>query len=532
LLYARVGQPRCPHHHHTLEAQTVSQMVDAVLAYPEETRLMILAPVVQSRKGEHEQILDKLRSQGYVRARIDGKVVELDEAPKLDLRKKHDIAVIVDRIKVRKDLQQRLAESFETALNLAGGIAYVAMMDKPKEPDRVFSSKFACPECGYSLAELEPRLFSFNNPAGACPSCDGLGVKQFFDPAKVLHDPELSLAGGAIRGWDRRNLYYFQLLSSLAAHYRFDIEKPFKDLRESVREKILYGSGNERIIFSFVNDHGRKMTKTHPFEGVIPNMERRYKETESNSVREDLAKYLTTSHCPECQGARLKLEARHVFIQDFSLPQITALSVSKTLDFFQNLTLAGRRGEIASRILKEINDRLGFLVSVGLDYLTLDRSADTLSGGEAQRIRLASQIGSGLVGVMYILDEPSIGLHQRDNERLLNTLIRLRDLGNTVIVVEHDEDAIRNADHLVDIGPGAGVHGGQVIAQGTPQDIINNTLSLTGQYLAGKLAINVPQKRTPMDPKRLLKLHGATCNNLKNVDVRNWRIWFGKIEFN
>ncbi len=427
--------------------------------------------------------------------------------------------MVVDRIRVRKDLQQRLAESFETALHLADGLAVVAYMDKNGGPDRIFSAKFACPICGYSLSELEPRLFSFNNPAGACPTCDGLGVKQFFDPHKIVQDSELTLSGGAIRGWDKRNFYYFQMLKSLAAHYHFDIEKPFKDLRKSIQDIILMGSGDEEIQFTFVNDRGRKVTKTHPFEGIIPNMERRYLETESSAVREDLSHYLTTSKCPDCEGTRLRLEARNVFIDDKSLPQITALPVARSQQFFKNLKLPGHRGQIAERILKELNERLGFLVSVGLDYLTLDRSADTLSGGEAQRIRLASQIGSGLVGVMYILDEPSIGLHQRDNERLLQTLMRLRNLGNTVIVVEHDEDAIRHADHVIDIGPGAGIHGGKIVAQGTPQEIMQNKQSLTGKYLSGKLQIPIPKKRIPMDPKKLLRLQGATCNNLKNIDV-------------
>lgn len=519
LLYARAGQPHCPTHHTLLEAQTVSQMVDTVLALPEGTRLLLLAPVVQNRKGEHVQMLEQLRSQGFMRARINGEVYELDQPPKLNLRQKHNIEVVVDRIKVQQDLRLRLTESFETALRLAEGIASISFMDNPKEHDRVFSANFACPQCGYSLAELEPRLFSFNNPVGACPTCDGLGVKQFFDPAKVVHDPELSLAAGAIRGWDRRNLYYFQMLSSLAKHYRFDIEAPFQQIKKSIREAILYGSNDEDITFTFVNDRGRKVTKKSPFEGVISNMERRYHETQSGAVREDLARYLTTRPCPDCEGSRLREEARNVFIAKHNLPQITKMSVSKSLKFFSELNLPGYRGEIARRILKEINDRLGFLESVGLEYLTLERSADTLSGGEAQRIRLASQIGSGLVGVMYILDEPSIGLHQRDNERLLSTLVRLRDLGNTVVVVEHDEDAIRHANHVIDIGPGAGVHGGTIVAQGTPKEIIANENSLTGQYLSGKLFIPLPDKRLSADPKRLLRLFGATCNNLKNIDI-------------
>ncbi len=519
LLYARVGQPCCPTHHTVLEAQTISQMVDTVLTFPQEVRLMILAPIVKGRKGEHLQLLESLRRQGFVRARINGKIYDLDQAPKLNLRQKHTIEVVVDRFKARPDIAQRLAESFETALRLADGLAVVTEMDRTNGSERVFSSKFACPLCGYSLAELEPRLFSFNSPAGACPECDGLGVKQFFDTSKVLQNPELSLAGGAIRGWDRRNAYYFQILKSLAKHYKFDVEVPFEELRKKVQEKILYGSGDEEIEFIYVNERGRRTTRVYAFEGIIPNMERRYRETESEAVREDLSHYLTTSRCPACQGARLRTEARNVFINDVNLPQIAAMPVGRALQFFGALDLPGRRGKIAIRILKEINDRLGFLVSVGLDYLTLDRSADTLSGGEAQRIRLASQIGSGLVGVMYILDEPSIGLHQRDNDRLLQTLKRLRDLGNTVIVVEHDEEAIRTADYVVDIGPGAGVHGGQVVAQGTPKQICQSKSSLTGQYLSGTLKIEVPQDRVSPDPKRMLRLLGVSCNNLKNVDI-------------
>jgi excinuclease ABC subunit A len=519
LLYARVGQPCCPTHHTVLEAQTVSQMVDSVLALPEGTAVLLLAPVVQGRKGEHTQVLDGLRSQGFIRARIDGKVVELDQAPLLDLRRKHTIEVVVDRVKVRSDLQLRLAESFETALRLADGIAVVAFMDKKEGKDKVFSSKFACPRCGYSVAELEPRLFSFNSPAGACPSCDGLGVKEFFDPRKVIVNPELSLAGGAIRGWDRRSFYYFQVLTSLAKQYDFDLEKPYKNLPEKIHKIILYGSGDEPITFQYLQESGKKIRRTHPFEGILPNMERRYHDTDSGTVREDLARYLSSRVCDECQGTRLRIEARNVFVEDKSLPQITALPVLQSFAFFQNLELPGSRGKIADKILKEINSRLGFLISVGLDYLTLGRSAETLSGGEAQRIRLASQIGSGLVGVMYILDEPSIGLHQRDNERLLKTLVHLRDLGNTVIVVEHDEEAIRHADHVVDIGPGAGAHGGRIVAQGTPQTIINNPQSLTGQYLAGVQQIHIPRKRLVYDPQRMLCLRGAQCNNLKNINV-------------
>lgn len=519
LLYARVGQPCCPTHKLVLVAQTVSQMVDAVLEIPEETRIMLLAPIIKERKGEHLELIESLQRQGYVRARIDGKVVELDQAPKLDLRKKHTIEVIVDRLKVRKDNAQRLAESLETALQLADGIAIVADIDNPKSKEHVFSAKFACPLCGYSITELEPRLFSFNSPSGACPECDGLGVTQFFDRDKVIQNPELSLAGGAIRGWDRKTVYYYQLLLSLAKHYRFDIEKPFQNLPNKIQELILYGSGEEEIEFVYKNERGRKTIRQYPFEGIIPNMERRYRETESVAVREDLAQFLTTSRCPDCEGTRLRLEARNVFVEDRNLPQITSLPVGKAKNFFANLNIEGWRGQVADRILKEINERLGFLVSVGLDYLTLERSADTLSGGESQRIRLASQIGSGLVGVMYILDEPSIGLHQRDNERLLQTLKRLRDLGNTVIVVEHDEDAIRHADYVVDIGLGAGVHGGTIVAEGTPEQIIASPDSLTGKYLSGALKIAIPETRNMPDPTRMLRLVDVNCNNLKEVSV-------------
>ena len=521
VLFARAGEPRCPEHGVTLAAQTISQMVDTVLAMPIDTRLMLLAPVVQGRKGEHVQVIDELRSQGYVRARINGNLVELDQAPKLALRQKHTIEVVIDRVKVRDDLRLRLAESFATALQLSEGLATVALMDQSGDvtQELVFSARFACPQCGYSLSELEPRLFSFNNPVGACPGCDGLGVKQFFDAERVVHNADLSLLEGAIRGWDTHSPYYFSLLTSLAAHYKFDIEKPFNKLSKAIQKIILYGSGNELIQFHYENDRGARFSKTYPFEGVIPNMERRYRETESETVREELAKYLITRACTNCEGSRLRQEARFVFVNDHSLPQLTAMPIEDVQQFFMNLKLEGKRGEIASRLQKEIYDRLSFLVNVGLDYLTLERSADTLSGGEAQRIRLASQIGSGLVGVMYILDEPSIGLHQRDNERLLKTLFRLRDLGNTVIVVEHDEDAIRNADHVIDIGPGAGVHGGQIIAQGTPKAVMQNKQSLTGQYLSGQRKIAVPKKRVPIDHKQLLKLRGASGNNLHNVDV-------------
>ena len=519
LLFARVGEPRCPEHGTVLRAQTVSQMVDHVLELPEGERLMLLAPVVEERKGEHVHVVDALRAQGYVRARVNGTVMPIEEVPVLDRYKKHTIEAVVDRFKVRDDLKLRLAESFETALSLTDGRARVAWMDDSGRESLEFSSRFACPKCGYSLPELEPRLFSFNNPAGACKSCDGLGVKTFFDPDRVVQHPELSLPGGAVRGWDRRNAYYLQLLQSLAAHYEFDLDTPFEDLPESIREVILHGSGDESIRFTYRNDRRGKYSRTHSFEGVIPNMERRYHETESNIVREELAKYMSTRPCDSCGGARLNVHARNVYVCERDLPSITALPVSEAREFFSALELPGYRGEIAAKILKEINHRLRFLVDVGLDYLALDRSAETLSGGEAQRIRLASQIGAGLVGVMYILDEPSIGLHQRDNRRLLDTLIRLRDLGNTVLVVEHDEEAIYAADHVLDMGPGAGVHGGRVVAQGRPEVIARNAASLTGQYLSGRRNIKVPQKRTPLDENRIIRICGATGNNLKNIDV-------------
>ncbi|GAB4292464.1 MAG: excinuclease ABC subunit UvrA [Thiohalomonadaceae bacterium] len=518
LLYARAGEPRCPEHGTVLEAQTVSQMVDQVLALPEGTRLMLLAPIVQERKGEHLQLLDELRAQGFVRARINGEVVELDAAPKMDLRRKHTIEAVVDRFKVRADIAQRLADSFETALKLADGVARVVFMDG-KQDELLFSARFACPQCGYALTELEPRLFSFNNPSGACPSCDGLGVKQFFDPARVVVHPELSLAEGAIRGWDKRTVYYFQLLTALAAHYGFDIDTPFNQLSGEVQQVILYGSGEEEIEFTYFSERGFSRQRREPFEGVLPNMERRYRETDSNVVREELAKYLSQKTCPDCHGTRLNRAARHVYVAGLSLPEVSAMPVGRAREFATTLTLPGRRGEIAAKILAEIGARLTFLVNVGLDYLSLDRSADTLSGGEAQRIRLASQIGAGLVGVMYILDEPSIGLHQRDNERLLETLTRLRDLGNTVIVVEHDEEAILRADHVVDIGPGAGVHGGRIVAQGTPKQILANPDSLTGQYLSGAKRIHVGNERTPPDPARQIAIRGASGNNLKGVNV-------------
>ena len=518
LMYARVGEPRCPTHHVTLNAQTVSQMVDQLLAFPEDTKIMILAPVVQDRKGEHVQLFQQLQAQGYVRARIDGHVYELDQTPELELRKKHTIEVVVDRLKIHPDNQQRISESLENALKLADGLVTINFLESTM-PELSYSAKFACRECGYSLKELEPRLFSFNNPVGACTACDGLGVDSFFDPERVIHDQDLSLSAGAIRGWDRRNLYYFSMLQSLAAHYKLDVDTPYKKLPASFKKILLWGSDKEKIEFVYFTIRGDRYNKTHPFEGVIPNMERRYRETESNVVREELVKYLSSRPCQTCHGARLREEARNVFVNDTDLPTVTALSIEKSLQFFKDLSLPGARGKIAEKIQKEIVDRLTFLVNVGLDYLTLDRSADTLSGGEAQRIRLASQIGSGLVGVMYILDEPSIGLHQKDNDRLLSTLRHLRDIGNTVIVVEHDEDAIRAADFIVDIGPGAGVHGGEIVAQGKLQDIINNKNSLTGQYLAGKVSIEIPKARFAYNPTKVIKLRGASCNNLQNIDV-------------
>ncbi|MDR9436102.1 MAG: excinuclease ABC subunit UvrA [Thiohalophilus sp.] len=517
LLFARAGEPRCPEHDTVLDAQTVSQMVDHILAQPEGTKLMLLAPVIDERKGEHEQVFDTLRAEGYIRARVDDEVVELDDLPKLDKRRKHTIEAVVDRFKVRADLQTRLADSIETALNLGGGVIRVAYMDSDQD-ELVFSANYACPVCGYSLSELEPRLFSFNNPAGACPSCDGLGMRQYFDPHRVVSHPELSLGAGAIRGWDRRNVYYFQMLLSLSRHYDFDMDTAFEDLPESLQQIILYGSGEEKIEFVYFNERGGEHKKRQPFEGVVPNMQRRYRETESNVVREELAKYLSNQPCPECHGTRLNQQARHVFVTDKNLPDVTALPIDTAHEFFSTLELPGRRGKIAEKILKEITLRLNFLVNVGLEYLTLERSADTLSGGEAQRIRLASQIGAGLVGVMYVLDEPSIGLHQRDNARLLNTLYHLRDLGNTVIVVEHDEEAILSADHVLDIGPGAGAHGGHIVAQGTPQQVMATPDSLTGQYLAGQRAIAVPAQRTPAGD-RWLTIRGARGNNLQNVDI-------------
>ncbi|HFQ5008109.1 TPA: excinuclease ABC subunit UvrA [Vibrio vulnificus] len=518
LLYARVGDPRCPDHKVPLAAQTISQMVDKVLELPEGAKMMLLAPIVKERKGEHVKTLENLAAQGFIRARIDGETCDLTDPPTLELHKKHTIEVVVDRFKVRSDLQQRLAESFETALELSGGIAVIAPMEGDGE-EIVFSANFACPHCGYSMQELEPRLFSFNNPAGACGTCDGLGVQQYFDPERVIQDANLSLAQGAIRGWDQKNYYYFQMLTSLAEHYDFDLHVPFNSLSKRIQEVILKGSGRTEIEFKYINDRGDIRLKRHPFEGILNTLERRYRDTESNSVREELVKYISTKPCTSCGGTRLRLEARNVFINDTTLPQIVELSIADALTFFATLKLEGQRAQIAEKVMKEINDRLQFLVNVGLNYLNLSRSAETLSGGEAQRIRLASQIGAGLVGVMYVLDEPSIGLHQRDNERLLKTLTHLRDLGNTVLVVEHDEDAIRCADHVIDIGPGAGVHGGQVVAEGTMAEILANPDSLTGQYLSGAKQIIVPTQRTPRDKNKTVELIGASGNNLKEVNL-------------
>jgi excinuclease ABC subunit A len=545
LLYARVGTARCPDHGVTLEAQSVSQMVDQVLALPAESAWMLLAPVVRGRKGEHVEVFEQMRAQGFVRARVDGRVVELDEIPQLNRKLKHDVEIVVDRFKVRPDAKQRLAESFETALRLGEGLVYVlphvASAPKPEPAKKaglltklmgddaaprpegpaptVFSSRMACPHCGYSVPELEPRLFSFNAPHGACTKCDGLGALQIFDPERVVAAPELPLSGGAIRGWDRRNPYYWSLLSSLASHYGFDVDLPFSELPKKAQNIVLHGSGDERIAFRYPDERGRYQTRVHRFEGILPNLERRYRETESDAVREELAKYLSNKPCPECQGERLNRTARHVYVADTRLPEITQFSIREALRFFEQLQLPGHKQQIAAKIIKEIGARLGFLNNVGLDYLTLARSAETLSGGESQRIRLASQIGAGLVGVMYVLDEPSIGLHQRDNRRLLDTLVRLRDLGNTVIVVEHDEEAIRAADHVVDIGPGAGVHGGEIVAQGTPADILKNARSWTGKYLSGRVAIEVPELRNPRQPNKQVRIRNATGNNLKGLDV-------------
>jgi excinuclease ABC subunit A len=519
LLFARVGTPRCPDHGIALEAQTVSQMVDGTLALDPARRFMLVAPVVRERKGEHVQVFEQLRAQGFVRARVDGVVHELDAVPPLGLRQKHTIEVVIDRFRPKADIKQRLAESFETALRLGDGIAVVVDLDDAKVAETTFSSRFSCPVCDYSLPELEPRLFSFNSPIGACPECDGLGQTEFFDPARVVVNPQLSLAAGAVRGWDRRNPYYFQLIQALARHYRFAVDTAWNDLPEATRHHVLFGSGDEQISYRYVGGSGGAVTRRHRFEGIVPNLERRYKETESAAVREELARFISSRPCPECSGQRLNRSARNVFVGESNLPTLTALPIEQSVAYFDGLRLAGWRGEIAAKIVKEIRERLRFLVDVGLDYLTLDRQADSLSGGEAQRIRLASQIGAGLVGVMYVLDEPSIGLHQRDNERLLATLNRLRDLGNTVIVVEHDEDAIRLADHIVDIGPGAGVHGGEVVAQGDLAAVLAAPRSLTGQYLSGARRIEVPVCRRSPDPDRQLRVLGASGNNLKDVDL-------------
>ncbi|WP_416380682.1 excinuclease ABC subunit UvrA [Gilliamella sp. B2717] len=519
LLFARIGEPRCPNHNLPLAAQTVSQMVDSIMALPAENRYMLLAPVVTERKGEFVKLFEQLSASGYIRVRVDGDVYDLSDPPQLELQKKHTIEVVVDRFRIRDDLKLRLAESIETALSITNGIVKVANLDDPKAEEKIFSANFACPICGYSISELEPRLFSFNNPAGACPECDGLGVQQYFDPKRIVQMPEVSLAAGAIKGWDRRNFYYFQMLKSLADHYKFDIDKPYEKLPEKIKDILLNGSGSTEITFVYTNDRGDVVKRKHTFEGIINNLTRRYKETESQTIREELAKYISNRPCPCCHGSRLCTTARHVFINDTNLPTISDLSTQQAKEFFDNLVLTGQRAQIAEKILKEINDRLQFLINVGLNYLTLSRSAETLSGGEAQRIRLASQIGAGLVGVMYVLDEPSIGLHQRDNTRLIDTLTHLRDLGNTVIVVEHDEEAIMAADYVIDIGPGAGVHGGEVVAQGTPKQIMENNASLTGKYLSGKEKIEIPATRTKVDKKRMLSLIGATGNNLKDVTL-------------
>ena len=525
LLWARVGTPCCPNHGQPLEAQTISQMVDQVLALPEGAKIMLLAPVVRDRKGEHAQLFDELRAQGYVRVRVDGTVYPINDVPELELRKKHTIEVVIDRFKVRPDLKQRLAESFETALILSDGLALLSPMEGQEEDpsppltEKLMSSRYSCIHCDYSLQEVEPRMFSFNNPNGACPGCDGLGVAQFFDPQRVVSNPHVSLAGGAVRGWDRRNAYYFQIIKALSDHYGFDIEVPFEDLSEKHRNIILFGSGKEIIEFTYFGERGTQKRR-HPFAGVIPNLEKRFRETDASIVREELSKYIAQKPCPDCEGQRLNEQARHVFVADINLPTATAWPILHCLKFFDELSLTGSKGAIAEKIVKEVHQRLQFLVNVGLDYLTLDRKAGTLSGGEAQRIRLASQIGAGLVGVMYILDEPSIGLHQRDNERLLSTLVRLRDIGNTVIVVEHDEEAIRTADHVVDMGPGAGVHGGEVVFSGKPEDLVNSDATLTGKYLSGRLEIETPARRTVADPQRVFKLIGASGNNLKDVTLK------------
>jgi excinuclease ABC subunit A len=519
LLYARAGLPRCPDHGIDLTAQTVSQMVDQVLKLPEGTAAALIAPVVAQRKGEHRELLEDLSSQGFVRVRIDGRIHELDALPELDAKKKHSLEAVVDRVRVRPDAAQRLAESFETALRLSGGLAQLIFLDEPAREPLMFSSRHACPACGYSVPPLEPKLFSFNNPTGACPGCDGLGVEEFFDPQRVVLHPHLSLAGGAVRGWDRRNDHYFQLIQSLAKHYGFDIETPWTELPERVRAVLLHGSGSEAIEFSERETQGKRTRRRHPFEGIVPNLTRRYRETSSPMVREELARYLSLRPCADCQGTRLNRAARFVFVADRSLPQVAHLTVGRALEFLRGLSLTGWRGEVAARIVKGMIERLAFLADVGLEYLTLDRNAETLSGGESQRIRLASQVGSGLTGVMYILDEPSIGLHQRDNRRLLATLKQLRDLGNTVIVVEHDEEAIREADHVIDLGPGAGAHGGQLVAQGSPADIEATPASITGQYLSGRRRIEVPTLRLRPAPDRQLRIVGARGNNLRQVNA-------------
>ncbi len=520
LLFARVGEPHCPEHNIKLEAQTVSQMVDKVIALPADTRIMVLAPIVRKRKGQHIHVFNELKTSGFIRARVNGLVCEIEYPPELEKNKKHSIDVVIDRLKIRPGLEQRLAESFETAIQLADGLAVVSMMEgNSGEKDLVFSSLFACRKCGHSISELEPRLFSFNNPAGACSGCDGLGLKQFFDEQRVITDSSLSLSEGAIRGWDRRSVYYFHILTSLAEHFGFAVDTPFNKLSKKHQEVLLRGSDGEVVDFVYVNDRGDTRTRSYAFEGVLPNMERRYHETDSTVVREELAKYLSSQPCPDCGGTRLRRDARYVLIQGINLPSITEMTVTQALEYFNHLKLTGKRAKIAEKVLKELQNRLKFLVDVGLNYLNLSRSAETLSGGEAQRIRLASQIGAGLVGVMYILDEPSIGLHQRDNNRLLNTLFHLRDLGNSVIVVEHDEGAIRSADHIIDIGPGAGIHGGEIVATGTIDQIENAPNSLTGKYLAGKESIKVPEARTPYDEKKLIQLQGAIGNNLQEVNL-------------
>ena len=518
LLYARIGTPKCPDHGISLEAQEVSEMVDKVLALDDGRKLMLLAPVVRNRKGEHLLLLEQLRGSGFVRVRIDGQLYNIDDLPKLNPKQKHHIEAVVDRFKVKAGIAQRLAESFETALALSEGLAQVVSFDEQEPVNLLFSSLFSCSVCNYSLSELEPRLFSFNSPNGACSECDGLGMSQFFDPERIVTSWDLSMADGAIRGWDKRNGWYFQLLQAVAKSYQFDVNTPLKDLSSEVQDVLFYGTGNKNIKFTYYSDKGQ-YERNHPFEGIANNMKRRYQETESSMVREELNKYISKKPCPQCEGQRLNRSARNVFINDVPLPHINALSIAGALKHFQELKLQGQKAQIAEKIIKEIKERLSFLVNVGLNYLTVDRKADSLSGGEAQRIRLASQIGAGLVGVMYVLDEPSIGLHQRDNEKLLKTLVNLKNLGNTVIVVEHDEDAVRMADHVIDIGPGAGVHGGHIVAQGTPKQICANPKSLTGKYLTGKERIEVPKTRHPVNPEKLFKLHGAKGNNLKNVNI-------------